>query len=107
MKHLNQELLDWIQSEYVKFMHTRHTCKRLVYVQLGKRCPKGQPITQHGHGAQHFSHISGNIHLDNYATKTVYYAPADDDVIIEFPNVKGGLTFFQPCTAQCNRTQRR
>lgn len=90
-----KDLLNWIQSEYVKFMHTNGTLVRDLYMySWANVVHKGQPITQHGHGAQHFSYLSGNIHLDNYATKTVYYAPADDDVLMEFPNVKGGLTFF-------------
>ena len=88
-------LLNWIKEQYIEYMHSNSTTIRNLHMySWANVVHPGQPITQHGHGAQNFSYLSGNIHLDNYATQTVYYCPVDEQVKVGFENVKGGLTFF-------------
>jgi len=88
-------LLNWIREQYIEYMNSNSTTVRNLYMfSWANVVHKGQPITQHGHGAQNFSYLSGNIHLDNYDTQTVYYCPVDEQVKVGFENVKGGHTFF-------------
>lgn len=89
-----QELHKFIRTEYSKFMEElqvpERDCKMYAWANVMRT---GQKIKRHNHGGWHFSYISGNIHFDNYDTKTRYYNPFDS-LHYDFENVKGGLTFF-------------
>ena len=52
---------------------------------------KGQKMKSHAHGTRFSAYLSGNIHLDNYHTKT-NYSYMNNGVSID--NVKGGLVLF-------------
>jgi hypothetical protein len=59
----------------------------------------GQDIDEHLHNAGSWSYLTGNMHLDNYPTKT-YYRSAYNILENEYypvPNIKGGLTIFPSC----------
>lgn len=89
------ELLNWIKEQYIMMMAANSTTRRNFYIfGWANVVRKGQPITKHGHGAQNFSYLSGNMHFDKYDTQTVYYAPPDENVKVGMENVKGGLTLF-------------
>lgn len=52
---------------------------------------KGQDIDVHRHAAGNSAYLSGNMHLDDYDTKTVYEYM---EMPLTIPNIKGGLTIF-------------
>jgi len=90
-----QKLYAFIQSEYKKFMNEYQAITRDCYFfSWANVVRQGQTIDKHGHGALNFSYLSGNMHLDNYKTETIYYCPQDDEVTVKMPNIEGGLTFF-------------
>jgi len=89
-----QDLLQFIRSEYVKFMEEMKFAVRdcLLY-SWANVMRSGQSVDRHNHGATHYAYLSGNMHFDNYETTTTYYNPYGE-VHYDFANVKGGLTFF-------------
>lgn len=96
-KHINA-FVDYklfVQDEYRKF------CKKLnvstqqcVINSWANIVHTGQKIKKHNHGATHFSYLSGNGHLEDYETSTVYFNPYDNAVRYTIPNRQGGLTLF-------------
>jgi len=90
-----QGLFNFIKSQYVEYMQQYQAITReCIMFSWANVVHKGQTITKHGHGALDFAYLSGNMHLDNYNTETVYYCPQDDGLQFKFPNIAGGLTFF-------------
>ena len=89
------ELLKWLQKSYVNFMNENKTqprkCLMFCWANVIR---KGQPIEIHNHGAKHFSYLSGNLHFEDYDTKTVYHNPVNPRMVYETNNVSGGLTLF-------------
>lgn len=89
-----QDLLAFIKSEYCNFMLTYQSAVRdCVMYSWANVVRETQSINCHNHGASHYSYISGNMHFDNYNTITRYNNPVDT-ITYDFPNIKGGLTFF-------------
>lgn len=88
------DFFKFLRSEYEKFMIAYNAkirdCSMYSWANVVR---PGQAINKHHHGAWHYSYISGNMHFDNYNTKTRYYNPFDE-MYWELPNVKGGVTFF-------------
>lgn len=85
----------FVKDEYKKF------CKELdvnneicILKSWANIVHTGQKIKKHNHGATHFSYLSGNGHLEDYETSTVYFNPFDNAVRYTIPNRQGGLTFF-------------
>lgn len=90
-----QNLLNWIKDQYALMMQTNSTTIRnLNLFSWANVVRKGQKIDKHGHGGRNYSYLSGNLHLDNYQTKTLYFSPVDENVKMGIDNVKGGLTMF-------------
>lgn len=85
----------FVESEYRKF------CKELkikdekcFIISWANVAKNKQKIHKHNHGATHYAYLSGNCHLDNYETETIYHNPYDHNVRYTVPNVEGGLTLF-------------
>lgn len=88
------DLFKFFRSEYEKFMTACNTDIRECYMYSWANVMRtGQSVNKHHHGARHFSYLSGNMHFDDYDTKTVYHNPFDE-IAWELPNVKGGITIF-------------
>ena len=49
----------------------------------------------HAHGGTPDSYLSGNMHFDDYQTKTFYRSSFDPESKIGLPNKKGGCVIFQ------------
>ena len=52
---------------------------------------KGQKMNYHNHNPRHSAYLSGNIHLDDYHTKT-NYSYMNDRLSVD--NIKGGVILF-------------
>jgi hypothetical protein len=89
-----QKYFLFLREEYNKFMDSMQTIRRqcIIYAWANVLKP-GQSIKKHNHGAHHYAYLSGNMHFDNYQTKTRYFNPVNE-MYYEFINVKGGITFF-------------
>lgn len=89
-----QNLFSFIKSEYCKFMSEYRTLTRnCVMYSWANVIRPGQSIKKHNHGSHHYAYLSGNMHFENYETKTRYYNPINEQYY-DFINIKGGLTFF-------------
>ncbi len=90
-----KNMFSWLQESYKNFMNEHKTQPRkCIMFCWANVIRKGQPITIHNHGAKHFSYLSGNFHLEDYATQTVYHNPVNPRMVYETKNVAGGLTLF-------------
>ena len=52
----------------------------------------------HAHGGTPDSYLSGNMHFDDYQTKTFYRSSFDPESKIGLPNKKGGCVIFPSYT---------
>lgn len=90
-----KNLFGWLRKSYVNFMDENKTQPRnCIMFCWANVLRKDQPIAIHNHGAKHFSYLSGNLHFENYDTKTVYHNPINPRMVYKTDNVAGGLTVF-------------
>ena len=88
-------LFNWLQQSYINFMNEYKTQPRkCIMFCWANVLRKDKPIDIHCHGAKHFSYLSGNLHLEDYSTQTVYHNPVNPRMVYETKNVAGGLTLF-------------
>jgi hypothetical protein len=89
------ELLAFLRKSYINFVASNYVDPIDLYFESWFNIVhNGQAITEHIHGNQADTYLSGNIHLDNYPTHTYYRTPYDTTTPIPFKNIKGGLTIF-------------
>ena len=88
-------LLTFLRVSYIYFIHSSHSEFRDSYITSWYNIVhKGQSISKHLHDTGAASHISANMHLDNYKTTTDYIIPFDKENVSSFPNQKGSLLMF-------------
>lgn len=94
-----QELLVFLRYSYLEYVQQHQIeLKDLQIVCWANILREGEGMESHAHGASPDSYLSGNIHLDDYHTKTVYHSSFDPESKIELPNRKGGCVMFPSCT---------
>ena len=83
-----------LYDEYCEFMETlTYAVKECTIQGWMNVMGAGEQIKVHHHGTRPESYLSGNLHLDNYPTKTYYLRPIDKG-LWNFTNVKGACTLF-------------
>ena len=88
-------LLKFLQYSYLQYVTTQQVeLKELKIVCWANVMKQGQKMESHAHGSQPDSYLSGNMHLDDYQSKTTYHSPYDVLSKISLPNQKGGNTLF-------------
>jgi len=89
------DLKKFLESEYRKFCKELKIKTEKCFVNSWANIAHtGQKIEKHNHGATHYAYLSGNMHLDNYDTQTIYHNPFDHNVQYAVPNIEGGITLF-------------
>jgi hypothetical protein len=89
------DLLKFLRLSYINFVESDHTDKQnLVAVTWFNIIRGGAKIKEHVHSSTNLGYLSANMHLDTYATETVYNSPFDRFDNHSFANVKGGLAIF-------------
>ena len=89
------DLLKWLQKQYLDFVEQDKTpVEDLLIVCWYNIMNVGGKINAHSHGAAPITYLSGNMHLDNYNTKTYYQYPYEPDIFHHLQNKKGQITFF-------------
>jgi len=94
-----KELLTFLQYSYLEYVQQQQLeLKDLQIVCWANILRKEEGMDSHAHGSQPDSYLSGNIHLDDYHTNTVYHSSFDPESKIGLPNKKGGCVMFPSCT---------
>lgn len=94
-----KELLKFLQYSYLEYVQKQQLeLKDLQIVCWANILRKDEGMESHAHGAQPDAYLSGNMHLDDYHTRTVYHSSFDPESKIELPNKKGGCVLFPSCT---------
>jgi len=92
------DLLKFLRLSYLEFvtqdLSTIRSCSLVCWFNVIK---DAKAITKHSHGSEVSAYLSGNMHLDNYHTKTMYSPPFEARDFNGFDNVKGGVTIFPSC----------
>ena len=69
-------LLKFLQYSYLQYVLTQQVeLKELKIVCWANVMKQGQKMESHAHGSQPDSYLSGNVHLDEYPSKTTYRVP--------------------------------
>lgn len=90
-----QHLLDFFRFSYVDFIDKENgMIRELDFLCWFNIIRPGEEIKIHKHGSGPDVYISGNLHLDDYDTKTFYLSPYDEQNAHVSHNLKGGLTLF-------------
>ena len=93
------ELLKFLQYSYLEYVQKQQLeLKDLQIVCWANILRKDEGMESHAHGSQPDAYLSGNMHLDDYHTRTVYHSAFDPESKIELPNKKGGCVMFPSCT---------
>lgn len=100
-------LYNFIQTLYLDFVTRKgaaiRNCDIIGWFNV---LEKGDKIKPHHHGATADTYISGNMHLDDYNTHTLYVSPYDNQQVLADPNKKGNVTLFptylEHCTTEHN-----
>ena len=86
------DLLNFIKKTYLEYIKISETQEYKLKINCWFNVlRKGQKMKMHTHGGHAWSYLSGNIHLDNYHTKTSYQFI---DKFVSLDNVKGSLAIF-------------
>jgi len=89
------DLYKFIQISYLNYIHYHHSHIRDINIVCWYNVMRqGDKINEHAHGIDPYTYLSGNIHLDNYKTKTYYKSSIDKDLIIPIDNIKGNIAIF-------------
>lgn len=92
------DLLTFLRKSYLEFIEedisTVRMCNIICWFNIIRN---NDAIAKHSHGAESTAYLSGNMHMDNYHTKTIYSAPFESKDFIGLDNVKGGVTLFPSC----------
>lgn len=85
----------FLENEYRKFCKELRIKKEKCFINSWANIAhQDQKIDKHNHGATHYAYLSGNVHLDDYDTQTIYHNPFDHNVQYAVPNIAGGVTLF-------------
>jgi hypothetical protein len=89
------DLLTWLRKSYIMFVEQDGTPVEDLYIICWfTTLNNGGKVGPHNHGASPITYISGNMHLDNYNTKTYYQYPYELHLEHQLQNKKGQVTFF-------------
>ncbi len=89
------DLLNFLRHAYLDFVKIDYNnAQDLVLVTWINILKNNEEIKEHVHSSSSVSYLSANIHLDDYATSTIYRSPYDPYGENLFENIKGGLTIF-------------
>lgn len=89
------DLLRFFRTSYLDYvMQDNSEIRDLDIVCWFNILRTGEHIEEHSHGAGNDAYLSGNVHLDNYATNTYYNNVFDKSVQFIPGNYKGGATIF-------------
>ncbi len=92
------DLLRWLQKMYIEFVEKDNTPVEDLYIICWyNSLANGGKVDSHNHGASPITYLSGNMHLDNYNTKTFYQYPYEQHLEHQLQNKKGQVTFFPGC----------
>ena len=93
-----KDLLNFFRTSYLKFVvEDRTDIKILNIVCWYNVVRKSQKISIHNHSSANDAYLSGNMHLNDYDTKTIYKNPYDFSLDYAFENKIGNLTIFPSC----------
>lgn len=89
------DLLNFIRRTWIEFVERDQT----PFLDLDIVCwynivRENQAITEHSHGAIPTGYLSGNMHLDDYETRTLYRTPFLAQNYMPIQNMKGGVSLF-------------
>ena len=92
------DLFKWLQKTYIEYVKKDNTpVEDLKIVAWYNSLTEGSKIDSHHHGASPITYLSGNMHLDNYNTKTFYQYPYEHHLHHIIQNKKGQVTIFPSC----------
>jgi len=86
-KFIQLRYLDYTRQNYAQIRNCNIVCWYNVV-------RKGEQIKEHAHGTDPLIYLSGNMHLNNYKTKTHYRCPIDKKSMISLDNLKGDISIF-------------
>ena len=87
-----QDLLEFIKECYWNYIEQDNTQDFALKINSWFNVLyKGQKMTYHNHNPRQSAYLSGNIHLDDYHTKTNYSYMIDR---LSVDNIKGGVVLF-------------
>lgn len=90
-----KDLLKFLQQSYINFVKAEYaSVYDLVLVSWVNILRVGENIREHVHSASSISYLSGNLHLNDYSTHTIYKNPYERFNDFPLENIKGGLTIF-------------
>jgi|TARA_B100002019_G_scaffold288338_1_gene301780 hypothetical protein len=93
------ELLTFIRYSYLEYVQNQQLeLKDLQIVCWANILRQGEAMDVHAHGGTPDSYLSGNMHFDDYQTKTFYRSSFDPESKIGLPNKKGGCVIFPSYT---------
>lgn len=93
------ELMKFLRFSYLEYVQQQQLeLKDLQIICWANILREGEGMDSHAHGSQPDSYLSGNMHLDDYHTNTVYHSNFDPASKIALPNKKGGCVIFPSCT---------
>ena len=82
-----KELLTFLRYSYLEYVQKQQLeLKDLQIVCWANVLRKDEGMDSHAHGAQPDSYLSGNMHFDDYHTRTVYHSTFDPESKIALPN---------------------
>lgn len=92
------DLLTFLRKSYLEFiaedLSTVRMCDVVCWFNIIR---DNTTINKHSHGSEISAYLSGNVHLDNYHTKTMYAPPFESRDSNGVDNIKGGVTIFPSC----------
>lgn len=92
------DLFKWLQKTYIEYVEKDNTpVEDLKIVAWYNSLTEGGKVDSHHHGASPITYLSGNLHLDNYNTKTFYEYPYEHHIHHHVQNKKGQVTIFPSC----------
>jgi len=97
-----QTLYNYLQALYLDFVTKKgaavRNCNIIGWFNI---LEKGDKIKPHHHGATADTYISGNMHLKDYDSYTLYVSPYDNQVVYPDPNKMGNVTLFPTYLEHC------
>jgi len=100
-----KELLTFLQYSYLEYVQQQQLeLKDLQIICWANILRKGEAMDVHAHAGTPDAYLSGNMHFDDYETKTFYRSAFDPESKIGLPNKKGGSVLFPSCTQHYTET---
>lgn len=97
-----QTLYNYIQAAYLDFItKTGSAVRECNIVGWFNVLEKGDKIKPHHHGAGSDSYLSGNLHVKDYESYTLYVSPYDTQTVLPIKNKLGDFTMFPSYLEHC------